>query len=597
MSTTPQILFPAFKANSREAASSPKVVTLENNRFLVAYSIETAVRNEFLIRGQVFDQNGGRIGAEIEFPFTEEIDTREFDIVSLPNAQGEEFGDQVVVAMEAQGRSDIIARTFRIDNEGGVEFTGRQTREEDINSGGNIRIPALVALNQDSYRLLMIGRDGVFARTLQFDGLFKNEPVFTSQFVRKKITTFSGTFGATIGVDRLKASGGGNLVVLVDPDGADRRRSQLHYYILDPNSGEEIASGIGGTRTGRTFDAKVTALQGGGFVTAFTQAANDLDVVFEIYDSLGNPVGPSVTTGIGAFASNAENVGSALVALADGGFIHFYDMDGINFLRGRRFDDRGRAVSGDFSVAVAPSTGTEATPLPNGRVVVVYARTDREGIVEAVILDGMPENNIRGTAADDTLIGTNASELIRGLNGDDTITGERGDDALDGGSGNDQLFGNSGRDDLRGGEGDDLLDGGGQEDALDGGRGNDVLIGRGGSDRLRGGQGNDVLDGGSGSDRFVFRNGDGVNEIRDFDPSDAGDKIDLRNVNAITSFADLQANHMRQTGEVVSVGPGGEVVTTPVQGRGDVVIDNGVGLRIILKGVNIDDLIASNFIF
>ena len=68
-----------------------------------------------------------------------------------------------------------------------------------------------------------------------------------------------------------------------------------------------------------------------------------------------------------------------------------------------------------------------------------------------------------------------------------------------GGDGNDQIISNAGDDVLSGGSGDDVLNGN-----LD----NDTLIG---------GAGNDFILGGDGADVFVFVQGDGFDQIADFE--------------------------------------------------------------------------------
>ena len=67
--------------------------------------------------------------------------------------------------------------------------------------------------------------------------------------------------------------------------------------------------------------------------------------------------------------------------------------------------------------------------------------------------------------------------------------------------------------------GDDTVDGGGGDDGLHGGAGDDLLRGGLGQDLLDGGTGTDVLEGGAGIDFFVFRKGDGVTYILDFELS------------------------------------------------------------------------------
>jgi Ca2+-binding RTX toxin-like protein len=71
-----------------------------------------------------------------------------------------------------------------------------------------------------------------------------------------------------------------------------------------------------------------------------------------------------------------------------------------------------------------------------------------------------------------------------------------------------------------------------------GNAGNNLLRGLDGEDTLAGGRGADVLVGGADSDHFAFRNGDGIDTIRDFE--DANDTIYISGFAAIDSFAKLK---------------------------------------------------------
>ena len=111
-------------------------------------------------------------------------------------------------------------------------------------------------------------------------------------------------------------------------------------------------------------------------------------------------------------------------------------------------------------------------------------------------------NTITGNDNDDVLIGDDDNETIEGLGGTDNLKGGGGNDTLDGGQGH------------------DWLDGGIGDDKLKGGEGNDTLFGGDGNDLLKGGQGDDWLNGGTGSNIFCFFDGDGHDEIKDFQLSE-----------------------------------------------------------------------------
>lgn len=135
-------------------------------------------------------------------------------------------------------------------------------------------------------------------------------------------------------------------------------------------------------------------------------------------------------------------------------------------------------------------------------------------------------------------------------------------------SGADNLMGGAGADTLSGGLGNDVLQGLDGADRLNGGAGNDVLYGGAGADRIDGSTGRDTLWGGSGADQFVFRQGNGIDTIRDF--TNGVDKIALQGVTL-----------------------GGVTVST---GTGGVWIDYGDG-NIFVQNVTRTQIDASDFLF
>ncbi len=88
---------------------------------------------------------------------------------------------------------------------------------------------------------------------------------------------------------------------------------------------------------------------------------------------------------------------------------------------------------------------------------------------DIVVTDGGTQNNITGTAGNDSLVGTDGVDSIDGLGGDDTIEGLGGNDIIDGGTGNDLLDGGTGDDTFRNSEpfGSDTIIGGAGSDTLE----------------------------------------------------------------------------------------------------------------------------------
>ena len=115
MPDTPRTIVDDFAANTIGTAAAPKIVTLSNGNFLVAYSTEIGRGPGFHIRGQQFDASGKKIGGEIQFRFPREIEEREFAIDALPNGQ-------VVISAETKARPfddfepDFVAVAYEIDD-------------------------------------------------------------------------------------------------------------------------------------------------------------------------------------------------------------------------------------------------------------------------------------------------------------------------------------------------------------------------------------------------------------------------------------------------------------------------------------------------
>jgi Ca2+-binding RTX toxin-like protein len=147
---------------------------------------------------------------------------------------------------------------------------------------------------------------------------------------------------------------------------------------------------------------------------------------------------------------------------------------------------------------------------------------------------------ITGGAGDDVIAGGAGNDIIAGNTGFDLLKGEAGDDVIYGGTGNDTLDGGAGKDILIGGSGQDAAsyassayglraslsaswsnsgDAVGDEytsiENLIGSGGGDSLLGDAGQNEITGGLGSDNLRGGAGDDTYVWRVGDGADNIKE----------------------------------------------------------------------------------
>ncbi|WP_183142275.1 calcium-binding protein [Pseudomonas cichorii] len=230
-------------------------------------------------------------------------------------------------------------------------------------------------------------------------------------------------------------------------------------------------------------------------------------------------------------------------------------------------------------------------------------------------LDGTVTERILPDTSNGFLYWTNdGGERVFGGTGADVISGGMGDDVLVGESstastvgGNDTLNGGEGNDVVRGGAGDDVLYGGAGLDYLGGDAGNDVIylegdhgiadhasttllapnINLGGAATHTGAS----VAGGAGNDRFVVvedlrasaSQGIMANLIDDFEVANPAEKIDLSQIRAVSSFAELNFSSVTVDGEqylrvwLGAMASGSQYLT--------------------LKGVTANQLSAANFIF
>lgn len=131
---------------------------------------------------------------------------------------------------------------------------------------------------------------------------------------------------------------------------------------------------------------------------------------------------------------------------------------------------------------------------------------------------GYGNDYLDGGADNDTIFGGGGNDLIYGGDGDDKLIGDASNefDIDNDGDGDDVIYGGNGNDTIYGGGGNDLLQGDDGDDVIYGGSGDDKLFGGDGDDWLYGGKGNNYLNGGLGNDSFIFKNGDGITTIEDY---------------------------------------------------------------------------------
>ena len=345
---------------------------------------------------------------------------------------------------------------------------------------------------------------------------------------------------------------------------------------LDGGAGDDRVIGAGGGN-GTNVDNNDSLTGGTGNDTIFGSDGDDILLGGNDDDQLrGNGGDDVINGGAGTdratyyYATGAVNVSLATGTAtgADGAdtLISIEDADGSNgfgdVLAGNLLNNRINGLNGNDTIYGA--NGNDTLIGDDGNDLLFGAGSaNGTNTVNTDRLDG-------GTGSD-TLYGSDGQDTLIGGDGDDFLFGNGGDDILNGGTGIDRVSyfyansavnvnlatntatGGDGTDTLaqieraEGSNFADVLTGNALDNALFGNNGNDTIDGGNGNDFILGDAGDDDLTGGAGFDRFVFADGFGDDVINDFDSHNAED-IDLRNVSAITSFADLMVNHLFNSG-------------------------------------------------
>lgn len=319
------------------------------------------------------------------------------------------------------------------------------------------------------------------------------------------------------------------------------------FTVDDKRGGTAMASAIFDVTAVNDLPVTVadTATVGENEIASFDLVANDSDLEDDTVTLIGFSV-----AGVTGFDINPAAAASA-----------FSMVDGeLQFNPGTLFDglDKGEQAMVTIEYVVEDSEGGQAN-----------------GVFELTV-NGEIDNYITGGDDRDMLIGSDNADHIDGAGGDDVIMGRNGQDVIDGGNGNDLIYAGEGDDTIMGGAGRDTIMADGGNDTVFGGDGNDLLFGRDGDDTLWGGAGNDALSGGAGADSFVFKLGDGQDNVLDFEASgDAHDVVELDQ----DVFADFQAladsGLMQESGMGVQIGyADGSVLTLANVTEDDLTVDH-----------------------
>lgn len=510
----------------------PTITGLADGRFVVAWTDNSQSGDDMdglAVRGQVFNANGTRSGAEFVVNTTTQNDQRQATITAL-----------------ADGRF-IVA--WRDDSATGGDMSVAAVRGQIFNANGTLSgdefLVNTTTLNDQKEPTIAALADGRFV--VAWTDQSATAPDTSQLAVRGQVFDATGGKSGNEFVVNTTTTGSQSLPTIAAlPDG--------HFVMawVDASAGapslQDVRAqvfNVDGTKSGSEFvvntttlndqiDPTVTALQDGRFAVSWTD------------NSLTG--GDMSNSAVRAQIFDPRTAGITLNgSFGDDDFIGTLFMD---ILRGQDGQDRLRGEAGDD------------------------------------VLDGEDGNDVlRGGAGNDILRGGSGGDQLSGESGSDQLFGDLGNDRLDGGFGIDRLTGGLGSDIyfvdqvadrvIESGAGTDTvvastsyvlsatasvevlravssaattamnftgsnvanaITGNNGINTLSGLAGNDVLQGLGGNDVLIGGLGRDTLIGGAGADRFDFN---AVTEsprgaARDtlLFRSGEGDRIDLATIDA-----------------------------------------------------------------
>jgi Ca2+-binding RTX toxin-like protein len=217
------------------------------------------------------------------------------------------------------------------------------------------------------------------------------------------------------------------------------RLYQLHFNdITNPTAGGTITAAADSADVGAHMFDNIT-VNNGHVIIQEDPGGNDYVARVWDYDIAGDTLSPVATFNPDQFAPG----GSQFITNDE-------ESSGVIEVTSLLGDSDTRAYLLDAQVH--KSTGDPAT-VENGQLMVMYVDAPQ-------LTGGNGDDNLFGSAADETLTGGNGNDVQRAGSGIDALWGGNGDDMLDAGAGNDTLYGERGADTLIGGSGNDTLSGG-----------------------------------------------------------------------------------------------------------------------------------------
>lgn len=319
--------------------------------------------------------------------------------------------------------------------------------------GSQFRVNTYTGLHQWQPKLARLANNELIAvwSTQQNSGIFQiwgrrydaNGAAIGAEF---KISTNNGGHKDASSIVALV--NGGYVVVWQDWSGQDGSGYGVYGQIYDASSAPVGTEFKVNTNTANTqWEPTLAALAGGGFVVAWSSAAQDgsgYGVYAQRYASNGASVGSEFR--IATTTANDQRAAD-IIGLSDGGFYvawtsAFQDGSGYG-IYGQRFDAAGAPVGIETqlnSVTANDQYYPSLVELANGDLVVTWQS------LETTPPKVISRRLIAPLGGGTTFTGGLISDIVVGTDNADVLIGNGGDDILQGGKGNDTLQGSDGTD-------------------------------------------------------------------------------------------------------------------------------------------------------
>lgn len=421
-------------------ANATAVASLPSGGHLLAY--ETGGSSQGSAYVQRFDNDGQTAGTALQ--------------VSVP-------GDWAVlpkIGVNTDGSSTVVWESLFQDGSGsGIYLQRLDAAGNPI--GSQQRVNTTVAGNQVSPGIAVLADGGVVvswtgdtgnatrATDIYYRVFNPSGTAVTGELVANTNTT-GPQFASGLASSVTALADGRFLIHWVENDGAG---SGVFFRIFNANgsAASPVQLRANQTTVGEQSSPSAIALGDGFLITwqSMPQPGDVADIYAQRFDANGAALGSE--TRVNAWTP-AHQGDPYAVALADGGFVVFWDSVGAqgnvaSDIAGRRFDAGGSPIGDEFLVN-RPDTGTYegqpvATLRADGTLVVAwsasaYSNLD-QGTVEQTVIDSFGAaviaKTVTGGAGNDALVGGPAADSLNGAAGDDRLEGQAGADRLTGGAG------------------------------------------------------------------------------------------------------------------------------------------------------------------